>query len=128
PAPTETVADSTTTDSAGESSAPAGQTTAAGLVASGYVVAQRQATVAAEVTGRVVEIRFEEGDHVRRGQVLAVLEPTLARAHADSARAHALAADADLAEARRDLDRTKTLAQQGFASNAALTAAQSRYD
>src|SRR5262249_61656805 len=42
--------------------------------------------------------------------------------------AHAIAADADVAEARRDLDRTRTLHQEGFASEAALTAAQSRFD
>lgn len=107
----------------------AGQTTASGsLVASGYVVARREATVASEVTGRLLEVRVDEGQHVRRGQVLAILEPTLARAELQSARARANAADADLAEARRVLDRTTTLSQQGYASNAALTAAQSRYE
>jgi RND family efflux transporter MFP subunit len=99
-----------------------------GLVASGYVVARRKATVAAEVTGRLLEVRVEEGQRVSRGEVLAVLEPTLARADVGSARARAAAAEADLAEARRVLDRTKTLSKQGFASEAALTAAASRYD
>jgi RND family efflux transporter MFP subunit len=99
-----------------------------GLVASGYVVARRQATVAAEVTGRLLEVRIEEGQRVRRGEVLAVLEPTLARADVASARARAAAGDADLAEAQRVLDRTRALSNQGYASNAALTAAQSRYD
>lgn len=108
---------------------PGAQNVAAGgLVASGYVVARRQATVAAEVTGRLLEVRVEEGQRVRRGQVLAVLEPTLARAELESARARAAAADADAAEAQRVLERTRTLSQQGFASNATMTAAQSRYD
>lgn len=106
-----------------------GQQVASGsLVASGYVVARRQATVAAEVTGRLLEVRVEEGQRVRRGEVLAVLEPTLARADVESARARANAAEADLAEAQRVLDRTRALSEQGFASDAALTAAQSRYD
>lgn len=117
PAPVES------TQSAGGSSVAAG-----GLVASGYVVARRQATVAAEVTGRLLEVRIEEGQRVRRGEVLAVLEPTLARADVASARARASAGDADLAEAQRVLDRTRALSQQGYASDAALTAAQSRYD
>ncbi|MEQ1619446.1 MAG: efflux RND transporter periplasmic adaptor subunit [Terricaulis sp.] len=86
------------------------------------------ATVAAEVTGRLLEVRIEEGQRVRRGEVLAVLEPTLARADVASARARAAAGDADLAEAQRVLDRTRSLANQGYASDAALTAAQSRYD
>jgi len=106
-----------------------GASVAAGsLVASGYVVARRQATVAAEVTGRLLEVRIEEGQHVRRGEVLAILEPTLARADVGSARARAAVADADVAEAQRVLDRTRALSKQGFASNATLTAAQSRYD
>lgn len=101
---------------------------AGGLVASGYVVARRQATVAAEVTGRLTEVRVEEGQKVTRGEVLAVLESTLAEAEVASAEARAAAADADLAEARRVLDRTRPLAEQGFATNAALTDAEARVD
>jgi RND family efflux transporter MFP subunit len=75
-----------------------------------------------------LEVRVEEGQQVRRGQILAVLEPTLARADVASARARAASGDADLAEAQRVMERTRALSDQGFASNAALTAAQSRYD
>ena len=120
PAPVETAASDTSTRGTVSSSGS--------LVASGYVVARREATVASETTGRLIEVRVEEGQHVRRGQILAVLSPTMARAQFDSARARAAAADADLAEARRQLDRTTALSQQGFASSAAMTAAQSRYD
>lgn len=121
PPPVKAAVQTETASTSAPSSVSAGS-----LVASGYVVARRQATVAAEVTGRVLEIRVEEGDRVRRGQVLAVLEPTLARADASSARANAEAAEADLSEARRVLARTESLATQGFASDAALTAARSR--
>lgn len=106
-----------------------GSTTASGsLVASGYVVARREATVASETTGRLIEVRVEEGQHVRRGEILAVLSPTLARAEVAGAQARAAASDANLAEAQRQLERTRTLRQQGFASEAALTGAQSSYD
>src|SRR5262249_10498358 len=71
-----------------------GVATASGsLVASGYVVARREATVASETTGRLIEVRVEEGQHVRRGEVIAVLSPTLARSEFASARARAAAAD-----------------------------------
>jgi len=111
-------------------SAPAakGDAPSGGLVASGYVVARRQATVAAEVTGRLLEVRVEEGQKVRAGEVLAVLEPTLAQAELQSARARVAQADADVAEAQRVLSRARTLTKQGFASEATLTAAQSRHD
>ncbi len=108
----------------GGANAPA----AGSLVASGYVVARRQATVAAEVTGRLIEVRIEEGQRVRRGQILAVLEPTLAQADVSGARARSAAAEADYLEAERVLGRTRALSEQGFASNAALTSAQARYD
>ncbi len=104
------------------SGAPSG-----GLVASGYVVARRQATVAAEVTGRVIEVRIEEGQKVAKGDILAVLDSSLAAADAKSARARAAAANATLAETKRVLDRTRALEKQGYSSNAALTDAQARY-
>ncbi|HBS33938.1 MAG TPA: efflux RND transporter periplasmic adaptor subunit, partial [Parvularcula sp.] len=65
----------------GTSAAPA----AGALTASGYVVARRQATVAAEVTGLLLEVRVEEGQAVKAGEVLAVLESTLAKADTDAA-------------------------------------------
>ena len=108
---------------ANANAAPAGS-----LVASGYVVARRQATVAAEVTGLLVEVRVEEGQEVEKGEVLAVLDSTLAAADYESAKAQAAAANADLAEARRVLNRTREIATKGYASNATLTDAQARYD
>jgi RND family efflux transporter MFP subunit len=125
-APASETTDTTTAGSAATNTQGA-QVTAGGLVASGYVVARREATVASETTGRLVEVRVEEGQHVRRGQIIAVLSPTLARAQYNSALARAAASDADMGEARRQLDRTAALSQQGFASEAALTAAQSRF-
>ncbi len=110
------------TTTATPSAAPAGS-----LTASGYVVARRQATVAAEVTGLLTEVRVEEGQKVKAGEVLAVLESTLARADTDAAIARAASAEADLAEAERIRRRTRELAKQGFASEAALTDAEARY-
>lgn len=106
-----------------------------GLLASGYVVARRRATVAAEVTGRIVEVRVEEGQAVKKGQVLAVLDPTLVQSELASLNARARAAEADiarvqadLAEAKRVLARTRELVTSQFASEASLTAADARVD
>lgn len=113
---------------ASTTSSPGSAAPAAGsLTASGYVVARRQATVAAEVTGLLLEVRVEEGQAVKAGDVLAVLESTLARADTSAAIARADSADADLAEAQRVLKRTRELAKQGFASTATLTDAEARY-
>ncbi len=99
----------------------------AGLTASGYVVARTRATVAAEVTGRVVEVRVEEGQAVSAGEVLAVLDGSLAAVDAASNRARAVSAQAAVnsaqlqyVQAQRDLVRAETLAKTGFVSEASV--------
>ena len=44
------------------------------LNASGYVTPRRRATVAAKITGRVTGVFFDEGMHVKQGQILATLD------------------------------------------------------
>ena len=44
------------------------------LNASGYVVAQRKAAVASKITGRLVFLGVEEGNTVKKGEVIARLE------------------------------------------------------
>ncbi|HTR00935.1 MAG TPA: biotin/lipoyl-binding protein, partial [Candidatus Acidoferrum sp.] len=57
------------------------------LNASGYIVARRQATVSAKLTGRVTEVMIDEGKAVKEGDVIAVLDDTNLRAAADYSRA-----------------------------------------
>ncbi len=116
-------------------STPASVAAAGGLTASGYVVARRRATVAAEVIGRVIEVRVEEGQTVRKGEVLALLDASLAQAEYDGTRARVRSAEADitatraeLAEARLVLSRAEQLVASKFASEASVTAARARVD
>ena len=65
------------------------------LDASGYVVARRQATVSAKITGKVVAVLIEEGQRVEQNQIIARLDDANARAavvQAEAQRAQALAA------------------------------------
>ncbi|WP_295957398.1 biotin/lipoyl-binding protein, partial [uncultured Xanthomonas sp.] len=57
-----------------------GSSSASVLDASGYVVARRMATVSAKITGKVREVRIEEGMRVEEGQVMATLDPIDANA------------------------------------------------
>jgi len=57
------------------------------LNASGYVTPRRRATVAAKITGRVTGVFFDEGNHVKEGQLLATLDDSDARRALDSAAA-----------------------------------------
>jgi HlyD family secretion protein len=103
---------------------------ASGMVASGYVVARRQATVSAEITGVIREILFEEGTYVEKGQILARLDDTRARISLDqglaameSTRRQAESLQARIVEANILLERAQTLAAKSIGSEAAVTAA-----
>jgi HlyD family secretion protein len=119
--------------SPGPSAANVAQPAAGDLIASGYVVARRRATVAAEITGRVIDVRVEEGQRVERGQILAILDSSLAQtelatgqSRAESASATVRALRADLDDARRIYERTRALSAKGYATNADLTRNQTR--
>ncbi len=106
-----------------------------GLVASGYVVARRRATVSAEITGRIRDVLIEEGAVVESGEVLAYLDDERARIDLMLFEAQAIAADqrarsvsAQLSEARTLLERTRQLIKTGFASQARLTSEQAQVD
>jgi multidrug efflux pump subunit AcrA (membrane-fusion protein) len=84
------------------------------LDASGYVVARRQATVSSEITGRLVDVAFEEGTSVAEGQILARLDDANARRALDLAEARVAAAtsavkeiEVRLREAELELGRTR---------------------
>jgi len=104
---------------------------AALLNASGYVTPRRKATIASKVTGRVIGVFFDEGVHVKKGQVLATLDDSDARLALDSARTardatKATIADLDvqLANAETDLRRMVELQSEGSQSQQALDAAR----
>lgn len=104
-------------------SAPSTGESAAVLQATGYVTARRQATVSAQIIGTLTEVLIEEGDKVKKGQVLARLEDSAQRAQLNSARDSALAATAQVAQIRtqltqaeRDRARTDDLARRKLVS------------
>ena len=106
---------------------------AGSLAASGFVVARRKATIAAEITGKVVEVLIEEGMTVQAGQVVARLDSVLAekdlalaQSRAQSAEAAIAMIAADLDDATRILARVQSLSQKNFASEADLTRSQTR--
>jgi HlyD family secretion protein len=113
---------------------PAAEATrSGGLVASGYVVARRKATVASEITGKVVEVLIDEGNVVQAGDLLARLDSTLTESDLNLAKSRAVASEAaanaiaaDLRDAERILARIQALQQKNFATEADLTKADAR--
>jgi membrane fusion protein (multidrug efflux system) len=64
----------------------------------GPLVAEQQADIAAERDGRVAQIAVEIGDHVRKGQLLALLDERTLRAACDSQKAHVASLHAQVVE------------------------------
>ncbi len=105
------------------------------LDASGYIVAQRQATVSSKVTGKVQELLVEEGQSVKQGQVLARLDDSnaraalqLAQAQLDAARATLAQANAQSKDATRQAARNKELVSKGFVGQSVYDSAQANAD
>ena len=120
------------------------------VVASGRVMSPRRVRVGAVITGRVVAIPVTEGQAVKKGAELVLLEDkdvraALAQAQAGVAQAEAkvrqlrevglpaaqqalLQAEATLTQLRGQFDRTKRLQAQGFVGQSQLDDAQRNLD
>jgi RND family efflux transporter MFP subunit len=88
--------------------------------AEAVVEAVKQATIAAQVPGRVVEVRADAGDAVKQGQLLMRIDAR------EAAEGYA-ASQATLANAKASYERTKNLHEQKFISKAALDKAEAEY-
>ena len=120
------------------------------VVASGRIITPQRAAVGAVITGRVARIPVEEGQSVKRGDVLIVLDDederaSVAQASGAVAQAEArlrqlrevslpaaeqalIQAQANLTQARQQHDRARELKAKGFVSQAALDDAQRNLD
>ena len=98
------------------------------LTASGYVVAQQKAAVASKATGRLVFLGVEEGDKVKKNQIIARIEDQDVVAALAQARANYELAKADLEDAKQWLERTRTLHASGSSSQADLDGAVARFN
>jgi RND family efflux transporter MFP subunit len=101
------------------------------LNASGYVVARRMSTVASKVTGRVLEIFVEEGQQVKKDEVVARLDPvnsqtilTMAERELEASRRNLAEIEVRLADSRRTLERNEALVKQQLISQQALDASR----
>lgn len=101
-------------------------------VASGYdwdgvVQPVRQSTLAAQVPGRVTALHVKAGDAVKAGQLLATLDDRETQVGVQGSQARVAQAEAELTQARLDLERQRSLQAKGFVSSAALDGAEARF-
>ena len=100
---------------------------AQGVEVEASIEAVRQATLAAQVAGRVVELTVKAGDTVRAGQVLARIDARAADAALSASRSQVAQAEANLANAKRVHERNQALVAQKFVSQAAADQSASAY-
>jgi RND family efflux transporter MFP subunit len=103
------------------------------LNATGYVIAQRKASVASKATGRLEWLGVLEGSKVRAGEVIARLENRDTQALRDQAAANVQVAQANLGQGRAELSeaelgfkRSEDLVSKKFISESAHDSAQAR--
>lgn len=91
----------------------------------GSVKALNTATIRAQVDGRLLSVNFKEGQDVKKGDVLAKIDPATYQAQLDQAVAKKALDEALLANTKRDLDRyqkvgTLAISQQQIDTQVAL--------
>lgn len=101
-------------------------TLASGALISGAVQPGRRADLRAEVASFVTQVLKDNGETVRAGELLMRLDQTSLRESLASAEAASRAAQQTVEQAERQLQRLKTLQQQGMATAQALDDASTR--
>ena len=99
---------------------------ASGPVVTGSVQPERRADLRAEVSAVVLQVLKENGETVKRGDVLVKLDETAIRDSLNSAEAASRSASQALDQAERQLTRMKTLRASGMTSVQAMDDAEVR--
>src|SRR5262245_4252065 len=105
------------------------------VTASGTLSALVTVQVGSQVSGRLKEINADFNSQVKKGQIIARLDPQLFNAALEQARANLIAAQGDLAKAKvqamdadRQLARASKLAEQKLTAQADFDTAQANAD
>jgi membrane fusion protein, multidrug efflux system len=94
----------------------------------GTVQASFTIGIHSQVDGKVLEVPFTEGQHVKQGDVLAKIDPRLYQAALDQAKAKRAQDEAQLVAAEKDLVRFKALALKSFETQQNVDQQQAKVD
>ena len=98
------------------------------LTGLGTVQPSSSVGIHSQVDGKLQEVPFTEGQHVKKGDVLARIDPRLFKAALDQAKAKKAQDEALLGSAQKDLTRFKTLALKSFESQQNVDLQQGKVD
>jgi multidrug efflux system membrane fusion protein len=98
------------------------------LTGLGNVQASFTVGIRSQVDGKLQEVLFTEGQYVKKGDVLAKIDPRPFQAAFDQAKAKKAQDDANLISAQKDLDRARTLVQKSFETQQVVDQQQAKVD
>lgn len=112
------------------------------VTASGKINPQTEVKLSSEVSGEVIELNVQEGDSVKKGKLMAVINPAIYEAMVNqasasvnqlkaslaSARASVIQAKASFDQAKRTFDRNNQLHTEKVISDAEFEAAKLQFD
>jgi len=94
----------------------------------GTVQAINTVAIRAQVTGQIVSINFRQGQDVRKGDVLARIDPAPFKANLEQAVAKKSEDQALLIDGQKDLERSTTLVQKNFETHQNVDLLQAKVD
>jgi multidrug efflux system membrane fusion protein len=98
------------------------------LIGLGTVQATFTVGIHAQVDGKLLDVLFKEGQHVKKGDILAKIDPRLFQAALDQAQAKKAQDEAQLASFQKDLTRFQTLGTKGYETQQNLDQQQGKVD
>ena len=93
----------------------------------GVAEAERQSTVSAQTSGRIVAINFRAGDRVQQGQVIMRIDPATANQDVAGMQARLNEAQVQMDNARKQFERVPDLLAQKYVSQAQVDKAEADY-
>jgi membrane fusion protein, multidrug efflux system len=98
------------------------------LTGLGAVQASFTVGIRAQVDGKLETVPFVEGQHVKKGDVLAKIDPRLYKAALDQSKARKMQDEAQLISAQKDLYRSRTLVGKSFETQQVVDQQQAKVD
>jgi multidrug efflux system membrane fusion protein len=94
----------------------------------GTVIAFNNVVVRSQITGQITQITFRQGQSVHKGDLLAQIDPRPYQAQLDQATANRDRDQAQLANAKGNLDRYTNLQGKGFATDQLVETQKAQFD
>lgn len=105
------------------------------VVANGKIQPETEVIISSEVSGKILELPFREGDHVKKGDLLVRINPDLAQAASDraeaalnNARANQASADARLLQSEAQFRNSEAVFQRNQKLHTQGVISQAEYD